>query len=141
MERISIQVRPEDLRHVAITCRCKHRSTAEVPEQLAKSLNAHICPNCGTIYKIRLNENGNVTGTDGRKWSVSRGPSVEDVSTMDADNVMEALNASEQRQELASTDPHACPFCNGKGRLLGGRCGNCKGSGHFDKPIDKEKVN
>lgn len=151
MEKITIQVRPEDLRYIAITCRCKHRSTAEVPEQLAKSFNAHICPNCGTMYRVTLREDGNVTGKDGRKWLVSRGPKVDDLASVSAENVMEAVNGMEQREKAScpigdTEDANLCQSCKGSGHRGATVCGNCWGTGRkdgkFGDPVcDSSKVN
>lgn len=134
MERINLRVRPEDLRYVAITCRCSNKSTAEIPEQMAKAFNAHICPSCGTMYRITLSVDGNVTGKDGRKWLVKRGPSVGDVASMDEANVAEALE--NLGQEKVSIDHTDCHFCNGKGYLAAREfsCTHCKGTG-------KEQIN
>lgn len=146
MERINIRVKAEDLRRVAITCRCKVKSTAEIPEQIAKAFNAHICPSCGTMYRVTLSDKGNVTGIDGRKWLVQRGPSVENVASMNAENILDAMESLGNKED-ATTDPTACNVCNGKGYIgapeyrdpTHNRCARCNGSGKLG--VDKDQLN
>lgn len=140
MQKVNLHVRPEDIRYVAITCKCHSKSTAEIPEQLAKAFNAHICPSCGQMYRITLDPEGNVTGKDGRKWIVSRGPTVDDVASLDSNNVAEAL------ENMVGKNPDSCPDCKGLGRQSGTKCTTCFGTGRKDcqpsgEPTDKSQVN
>jgi hypothetical protein len=47
-------VRPDDIRRIKITCRCGEKSVAEVPQQLARMINAHICPKCNAVFGMQI---------------------------------------------------------------------------------------
>jgi hypothetical protein len=57
------EITGEDLRRIRISCRCGTRSIAEVPEQLAKVLHVHLCPNCRALFGIQKRDDN---------WKIAR---------------------------------------------------------------------
>lgn len=112
MERAGfLHVREKDVRRVAITCRCGQRFIVEIPQQVARADNMGICEGCQAMFVVRQRPD--------KTWEIERAEG----------KVPEATVRAVRASEIASTDPNACPFCNGGGKLAGGRCGNCGGSG------------
>jgi len=50
---MAITVKPEDIRKIRISCRCGTKSIAEVPIQLSRMVNVHICPKCHRSFGIQ----------------------------------------------------------------------------------------
>lgn len=49
---VVMQVRPEDIRRIRISCGCGEQSIAEIPYQLAGATHIHCCPKCPLLYMI-----------------------------------------------------------------------------------------
>ncbi len=108
-DTVRVLCRRSDVRRVAINCRCSTRSVVEIPQQIVSAQVIHICPGCKWPYLIHQRPD--------KSWDIARSPVPLTVT--------EFTQVSEKVKAAFSS----CPFCNGKGTLLSGRCGHCHGSG------------
>lgn len=75
MQRVVVTYRPEDVRRIAVTCRCGHHSVFEIPIQVAYGLNLVSCDQCHrtfTIQKIDARWDIQATGRKMCDYSVTR---------------------------------------------------------------------